>query len=808
MESSTDDADWPEGLAKIAPYIAQELLDSSKVATLSPSSDRDSFTQEVSKALKAKVIPFAEIQEQAISKELRNAQAATTTAQDQLAVEKKLRSETANELDQARKDAEKARAAHEQYIQDLRDSHQKALQKADVREADLNGQIKKLREDIGKHKKTISRQENQINTNDEYTSNLDSNYSELKKENGRLHKRNNELQDLVEKQASQVASDRTKKQQLQARIEQQQRDYKSIEKGQTLTITDLENKLKIVSVEKAEIQKRLDDHERAATTAASIASIASPTGSSGSQSSRSSAGAGTAANLDLAAELEPDLHEQISTLNDQIKELADDHAKCKSKLDKSDQAKTAAQQHVKDLEKEIEKRRSDYDNLKKERDDLQAQLKRATAKNDDNAKEIKRLKPFEASVDGLQRRERELQSQLKNRAQELKRAQDELKRLKQQRDDDDSTNAQEDPTAGAKSDDDVQAEGDHKDDNDTKADDDLLDECRADCDALRQQLEDCKDNGDALKQQVKDLQDQLEDEKDKHTADTANLQAQVDAARNKLKEYEEKLNKLQDGTGNDHSGLKDYFTNLFDELFKQTREVKAKLDEQIRINKDTQTQYIDRLGQINQDINDDANPDSHEVALNKKRAAGVQKEITRMNGIINVLLEERNWFEETTERLEDAQRRAEDVLSRPASDAGDVSQAEIAPPPPPPPPPPPAVNPPPPGDNALARNGRGGQGGPGGPGGLRRVLANLSAQIRAGDLPLWVNIITFFVMLGIIVAHGREFTTYKSINSGAEKRAMYINSLDTPGFTLKGTSWELLWEFIFGLLALTWAWSL
>ncbi|KAI1379018.1 hypothetical protein F4677DRAFT_442743 [Hypoxylon crocopeplum] len=751
--ADTDEYTWENGLKYVTDGVLKQLFDVDKALSYNEGFNRTRVEQSVLKILTHLVPPFADVRQKKLESDLENAQHAITKAEGKLEMESRRAARLEETVEQQKKILKDTEARYEHQLAEMRRVHQQKLVEVDAELAAQQPTIDDLRSEVASLKRDQTSKVPGDESKDYYIKNLESEFGKLKTRNGTLQAQLNSANASVAERDSELVLERASLE----NILQQSDTCKEDLKGAQNAARQLVGRVQILEGDRLALEKRtrelqatVDDKEAELERLRDRGSPSSKRSASMKTSSSSSIKGGMlGSELDAADHIEA-LENQIADYKEQIKELQ--------------KTKSAADDKIKALEKGG-KSGGDLDKCKKERDDLQGQLKKANAKNDENNKEIKRLRPFEPRAEALEKRERELQSQLKARASELKRAEDELKRLKQSGGD----------NKGAK-------EGESKGDAEAAANADALKAKEAE---LKATVDRCKKEKTALNDRIAQLNRELEQaRKDRDSDDDADktpvddrikaLKAELEKVR---ADYEAKLaaaNKSRDE-------LADYFTGLYQDLFDRTREVQANMEAQAKINQATHDQYVERLRQMNEDIG--KHPSSAESALNRRRAVGLEKEIERMNGIIQTLTQEGEWFRDVINSFKEGKTKAE--------------QAGV--------PPPEGVPGPGPGHHGQGQ----GQGQGQQDGGMWNIVAGVNWGAWADDprnIATIANLAGLAVMTATVIATGREYGAYMHANSGV-KRGLFISTLEKGAICFRMPTWELFWEFIVAAFAGRWVWK-
>ncbi|KAF3061391.1 hypothetical protein GL218_02892 [Daldinia childiae] len=554
-----------------------------------------------------------------------------------------------------------------------------------------------------------------------------------------------------------------------------------------------------------------------------------------------------------------------------------------------------------DLNGELAGVRIEVKQVQKERDDLQAQLKKANVKIDELNKEVTRLKPFEDQANTLAIRERELQSQAKAKGQELKKAEDdlnkanaEIKRLQrgpgskattptvvpaagldaaveecekekaqlgkhieqleqelEQLQEDLKKNPSEDEInelrrrlAEAEEElkkkpsedeinelrrllDEAEEELKKKPSEDeiielrrllAKAQEDLTKNPSADeINELRRLLTQAERDLKAEQEARAQLEETLKNLRREALAKTAEHERET---RRMIADHAARIKKLaadfkakQGNTNDISSALATFWEELAEKISARSQEVQDMFEKELAVNHTMRDQYAERLARMNEDIN--RNPLAPETALARRRVAGVEREIERMNGIIDTITKEATWFEDVMPEFAVGAQHARDVrtaagqVAAATTAAAEAAQAEAA-------------------AAAAAATAR-----------AEAESAVLRAQAQAAVAraeaetatatqnrviaetrrAMWrdgwqglrglfwrdrwnvvaiANLWVMFLMVLLMLAHAREMAIWKSANAPLQ-RAFYVNTVDQSALCFRRPSWALLWEFIIAL---------
>ncbi|KAI2620524.1 hypothetical protein GGR54DRAFT_103373 [Hypoxylon sp. NC1633] len=430
-------------------------------------------------------------------------------------------------------------------------------------------------------------------------------------------------------------------------------------------------------------------------------------------------------------------------------------------------------ERVRELEEESGKTGGDSAKYKKERDEVQKQLKKAAAKLDENAKEIRRLMPFERSTEKLQKIERELHSQLKAKAGDLKRVEEELKQLKKKADKADELSAagnkcEKEKAALQTTIDDLTSKLDQarkdRDDGGKQPLDDKIKQLRKELDKAQDDLREAREAREKLEARIRELEARRPTGGD----DAEDHEAKIKALRD---DYEARLARAEKTRGD----LAEYFIVLLDDIVQHATQVRGDMQNATDINQAMIDQYSSRLEKEKENIR--KNPNTTEAALNRRRVLGLEKEIERMREVIKVLKQESQWLHDTIQRFKDGEQRSQAVAVEAALSAATA------------------------GIDANTQTDTQTDTGVG-------PLPNPFAHRERGfnSFFMLINILSVLFMLATSIAQGREYGAYKAANS-AVRRGLFISKLEKGAICLRVPAWELLWEFIILLAGGTWAWK-
>ncbi|KAI0886027.1 uncharacterized protein GGS22DRAFT_199445 [Annulohypoxylon maeteangense] len=776
MASSAGNESWANALSFITDMMVKELVDTQEVVTINSTFDRKSAEAVFHTLLANIVVPFAEVREQAIVSKLTEAEFQKGEAYKRVTT---LTDEKKGIDEIEKKASDQLIAVEENYNRQLTEvavQHQAALAKCDEDISSRDKKLAKVEEEARQLRKELRTKDT---SREEYIKNLEDEHQKFKEQNEDLDQELAKLQETLSLRNAEVNNERQNVNKFLVQIGQKNKDLgeeRAISRAMQMKISALENDHnndeKVIRKLRVELDARQKKIEVLMRDIDQYSKKSASTKGKSSTTSSSDAGPGLDTELELAKRSET--IDELTSENDALRmqvshletELTDTQNKIKAlegDLKNSRDAKDRSDQRVRELEnkakEKVDQSAGDLEKLKKERDELEVSLKRAHATNTENEKEIARLKEVEQNERDLRKRERELQSILKVRNKELTRAEEELRKL------------EEDIASGKISNGDDVAKCE-KEKAELK---DQLDKVDAELQSLRKDYDDLlgrvpSDNDelrrlrDLLKQANKELEEALAETKrirerlneriDELTEENKNIQARLDKL---VKEYNDHVNNTE------HAGddMLDYYDNLFSSLQEHVREVKQNFITEIRVNRGTRDQYLERLTRMNEDIA--KNPGTADAT--RKRAMGIQREIDRMSGIIKTLQMEISWFEGTLKQIQDVRDKRAEAADQAFADA-EAARLRLA--------------------EVLAER--------------PPVDLGVLGQLTQNRFLLYTNILAFLVFVILSIAAGREFGLLRWGNQQV-RRAHFVNTVERLGITLRIPSYELFWECLVILLS-------
>ncbi|OTA82266.1 hypothetical protein M434DRAFT_37195 [Hypoxylon sp. CO27-5] len=781
------DQAWSRSIEHITRHLVTELLEEEKAISFGEDFDKDKLLQVTNRVLGKLVIPFGELQKKRIEEQLTSTQrqleklVATKATADDMA--KRLRTELEN-----------TEASYSRQLQEMTKDHHSSLTKADEEISSQTEQITQLKEQVSTLRHDLNRKLTSEDT-EAYISELEANYEKFKKSAEELQKSQDRSEKKIKEQETQLERERLESRNHLRQFQASKKELEQVRGAHVIlnqTVQALqeqkhaveqkakgfEEAVKAKDIQIVRLSEELQVERRSRT--ASLRST-----KSSAASSRELGGLHDEIESARKDEMIDDLEDEVVELKKQNRDLMDNVSKARNEsveLQKqqkaAEEARRKVEERVKILEREASKGRDqaagDANKFKKERDELRGQLKKANDKNDDNVKEIRRLKQSEEKIETLQKRERELQSELKLRAQEIKRAEEKVKRAEQEASSKSNTQSNE----------------------------------------LNSQIQQCERERSDLEKRVEELTRQLERERNEHDAALGNnpsdhelrelrhrlRQAEDDlreerAARLRLEvtirrlettaaeqrsEAEAKVKALTADFENrlaksntSRDDLAEYFKELFGNLLEHSREVQADLETHTKLSRATRDSYLDRISQMSEQVK--SSPGGPEANLTRRRLIGVEKEVERMNGIIDALTAENDWFRDVNHRFSEGQQRLVQIAEEAKAEAATANEQLTA------------------AQAAAAAAAK------------APASATIIQNPITSDRAIWFNILTCVVLSGIFVAIGREYGAIKAVNQPA-KRAIYINSVDRH-FCFKIPTYEFMWEFVLFALAGVWKWK-
>lgn len=756
--------------------------------------NKDRLLNITNRVLTKLLIPFVSVQESKLQAQLtRSKQQYNDSVTSKEAAEEAAK-KSRIELETLKKELESAEASYNRQVQKLGDSHRSSLLRADEDILAKADEIKRLKQNVSSFRRELSKRPTDA-VREAYISELEDNYQKIKDRNEELERIRRQAEKRIREQETELKRERSEgtkgfiqlrevrkelalSEQVHGKIREEAQAYQERMLVAEEKVWRLEGAAKLKENELEILREELEIARRRRE-----ASIASQ--SSSAASSRVLVGLQDEIEAATKDEVIDDLEDEVIELKKQNHQLMETLTAARDELEglqkqqkDAEEVRNKAEERIKTLEKEAsegrDKAAADANKFKKERDELQGQLKKANDKNEDNVKEVRRLKSLEENVKTLQKRERELQSELKLKAQEMRRAEEKVKRVEQE--------------------------------SATKS--------KTQTDELSSQVKQCEKERSELEKRIKELTRQLEQERKEHDEALGNnpsddelkelrmrlrqaeeflreehaarhwLEATIEkletAAMDERIEAEARIKALatdfEDRLAKSNASrddLAEYFKELFGNVLERSREVQADLETHTKLSQVTRDAYLDRIYQMNEQVK--RNPSGADANVTRRRVIGVEKEVQRMNGIIDALGAENDWFRDVNQRFAEGQERLVKVAEEAAAEAATAREKLAA------------------AEAAAAAA----QAGP---------AATDAGSVIANDGIMWLNILAFVVMSGMLIAYGREFGAIKTVNQPS-KRAIYVNSMDKKYFCLKLPTYEFMWEFVIFLIAGAWRWK-
>ncbi|KAI1472404.1 uncharacterized protein F4812DRAFT_454220 [Daldinia caldariorum] len=743
---------WDNELKDVTTQLSTKLFDQEKAVDFTAGFDKDRVEKLILEVLNAQVPALVEVREEALKKSLADAE---DRAKDEVAETKKIGKE------------------------ELHDAEKKYNRTIDAVKKEMNEQIMEIEQNIKKYEEKseeLEKEKGEIKS--KYKLTLNSREKDYKLLEKNYKKLVTERDDAVEDRRIARQESRGYKRELELETKYGQdakarADRKADELTKAITSVrilnnkniELERRISEGLARENQLQRTLDQRERDIVKLekklAEFARLRSGSVMS-SKSGKSSSGSSVRATGNLGEELGQSEDREL------ILDLREDIA---------------------NLEGEKDALNLEVGQVRQERDNLDKQLKKANDRFNEISKEVTRLLPFESRVNDLE--------------EELNKANEGIKQLQHRVPSSVSsgttyTTAPEFDAAIEKfekekadlADRIAQLEGElEQAAKDLKANPTgdelnelrrLLTKAEQDLNAEREASTNLRTTIDKLEVRLRDQQTECEG--DARTA-AEEHQARIDALQAEFDTRQKKTNRSRDE-------LASYWEELGARLSARSQELQGLFQKDLALNHTTRDQYSERLNQMNEEIR--RNPHTPETAVTRRRAAGLEREIERMNGIIRTLAREVAWFQDTLPELSEGSRRARAAqdAARSATEAAAAAsaaaraqaEAEIA-----------AHN------RATVEARRG----------IWRDrwngLRGLFWRDRWNIVAL-SNLVVMAAMLLTWVTLGRELGLWRAANAPVQ-RGFYVNTLDRPSICLRQPSWELLWEFIIVLLSGTWLWK-
>ncbi|KAI1803721.1 hypothetical protein F4811DRAFT_315166 [Daldinia bambusicola] len=742
---------WVNELKDVATQVSAKLLDEEKAVDFIGGFDKDQVEKFILEVLNAQVPALVEAREEALQQSLADAE---------------------NKLKQAIETNEKRKL-------ELLDAEERYDNTITSVKEELNNQIMEIEQKKDKHIARTEELETQIRemqsrhvlalkSREQNYESLQINYKKVEVERDEAVKDLRAARDEIRNLKKDLAEETKYGERATARADRKADELKkavaSVQKLNNKNI-ELEKKSSEGLEREKELRRLLDQRERdvvrlekklAEFTRLRSGSVIS------SRSGKSASGSSVRGTGNLGAELEQSEDKEM------IMELQEDIA---------------------NLEAEHEPLKLEIEHLNKDLDKQDRQLKEAKDKIDELREEVSRLLPF--------------QSRAYNLEEELNRANEELKRLQNRA----PSSVSSGTTYVTAPDFDAAIEkfGKEKADltdriaqlegeleqaaKDLKANPtgDELNELRRLLAKAEEDLNAEREASTSLQNTVDELEVRLRDQEAECEANARKAaeehQARIDALQAEFEERQKNTNQSRDE-------LAAYWEELGARLSARSQELQGLFQKDLALNHTTRDQYSERLSQMNEEIR--RNPHTPETAVTRRRAAGLEREIERMNGIIRTLALEVAWFQDTLPELTEGARRARAAqdAARSATEAAAAAadatraqaEAEIA-----------AHN------RATAE--------------ARRAiwrdrwtgLRELFWRDRWNIIAL-SNLGVMLALLLTLLALGREVGLWRSTNAPLQ-RGFYVNTLDQPSICVRQPSWELLGELIFIFFTGTWFWK-